>query len=416
MFEELFSVPHVIERYHAAALVEDRLRYLQHLKDTGSGRRTLRDNAINQLSLVRLLDLKDGDRVSVREVELAAAKWSQPGGRRWKRAASSKSKSRFTHHALQWLRFLGALDEPDNVRHPYGDEIAVYQQWMREERGLSEQTIRTQLFNVKIFFDWLAVSETPLASVKVTDIDSAIAARHAQGTCNRRTIHDYARHLKSFIRFAEDRSWCRPGMAKGIRPLRMYPDETMPKGISRTNVLRLLETTEGNRPVDKRDRAILMLLIAYGLRAGEVSALRLDDLDWEKETLTVRRSKSGRTNLYPLSRGVGQATLRYILEVRPRRPERTLFFTLVAPIRPVTPGALWEIVSKRLGSLGIVTGPRGPHALRHAAAQHLLDQGMSMKVIGDFLGHRDPDSTATYAKVNLSALREVADFDLEGLA
>ena len=190
----------------------------------------------------------------------------------------------------------------------------------------------------------------------------------------------------------------------------------MPKGISRTNVLRLLETTEGNRPVDKRDRAILMLLIAYGLRAGEVSTLRLDDLDWEKETLTVRRSKSGRTNLYPLSRGVGQATLRYILEVRPRRPERTLFFTLVAPIRPVTPGALWEIVSKRLGSLGIVTGPRGPHALRHAAAQHLLDQGMSMKVIGDFLGHRDPDSTATYAKVNLSALREVADFDLEGLA
>ena len=416
MFEELFSVPHVIERYHAAALVEDRLRYLQHLKDTGSGRRTLRDNAVNQLSLVRLLDLKDGDRVSVREVELAAAKWSQPGGRRWKRAASSKSKSRFTHHALQWLRFLGALDEPDNVRHPYGDEVAVYQQWMREERGLSEQTIRTQLFNVKIFFDWLAVSETPLASVKVTDIDSAIAARHAQGTCNRRTIHDYARHLKSFIRFAEDRSWCRPGMAKGIRPLRMYPDETVPKGISRTNVLRLLETTEGNRPVDKRDRAILMLLIAYGLRAGEVSALRLDDLDWEKETLTVRRSKSGRTNLYPLSRGVGQATLRYILEVRPKRPERTLFFTLVAPIRPVTPGALWEIVSKRLGSLGIVTGPRGPHALRHAAAQHLLDQGMSMKVIGDFLGHRDPDSTATYAKVNLSALREVADFDLEGLA
>ena len=351
MFEELFSVLHVIERYRAAALVEDRLRYLQHLKDTGSRRRTLRDNAVNQLSLVRLLDLKEGDRVSVREVELAAAKWSRPGGRRWKRAASSKSKSKFTHHALQWLRFLGALDEPDNVRHPYGDELAVYQQWMREERGLSKQTIRTQLFNVKIFFDWLAVSETPLASVKVTDIDSAIAARHAQGTCNRRTIHDYARHLKSFIRFAEDRSWCRPGMAKGIRPLRMYPDETVPKGISRTNVLRLLETTEGNRPVDMRDRAILMLLIAYGLRAGEVSDLRLDDLDWEKETLTVRRSKSGRTNLYPLSRGVGQATLRYILEVRPRRPERTLFFTLVAPIRPVTPGALWEIVSKRLARI-----------------------------------------------------------------
>ena len=229
-------------------------------------------------------------------------------------------------------------------------------------------------------------------------------------------MHDYARNLKSFIRFAEDRSWCMPGMATGIRPPRVYPDETVPKGISRVNVLRLLETTEGDRPVDKRDRAILMLFIAYGLRSGEVSALRLDDIDWQNETLRVRRSKSGRTNLYLLSRGVGQATLRYILEVRPRRPERTLFFTLAAPIRPLTRAALWRIVSKRLRHLDIVTGRQGPHILRHAAAQYLLDQGMSMKVIGDFLGHRDPDSTAIYAKVKLNALREVANFDLEGLA
>ena len=75
-----------------------------------------------------------------------------------------------------------------------------------------------------------------------------------------------------------------------------------------------------------------------------------------------------------------------------------------------------SIVRNRLRRIGIVSGRRGPHALRHATAQHLLDQGMSMKVIGDFLGHRDPSSTAVYAKVNLNALREVADFDLEGLA
>ena len=73
-------------------------------------------------------------------------------------------------------------------------------------------------------------------------------------------------------------------------------------------------------------------------------------------------------------------------------------------------------VARRLDRLGVMTRRRGPHALRHAAAQHLLDQGMSYKVIGDFLGHRDPSSTAVYAKVNLNALREVADFDLEGLA
>jgi len=85
------------------------------------------------------------------------------------------------------------------------------------------------------------------------------------------------------------------------------------------------------------------------------------------------------------------------------------------PIRPLGRKSLGKIVCDRLAGIGVVTGRRGTHALRHAAAQHLLDQGMSMKVIGDFLGHRDPSSTTIYAKVNLAALREVVALDLEGL-
>ena len=163
----------------------------------------------------------------------------------------------------------------------------------------------------------------------------------------------------------------------------------------------------------KRDRAILMILIAYGLRAGELRALRLDDVDWENETLHVRRLKSGQTQTFPLSPSVGRAVLRYILEVRPRFADRTLFVKLLAPIRPLSSGAVGTIVRSRLDRLGIVADSRGPHALRHAAAQHLLDEGMSMKVIGDYLGHRDPTSTRTYAKFDLHSLREVADLDLE---
>ena len=159
-----------------------------------------------------------------------------------------------------------------------------------------------------------------------------------------------------------------------------------------------------------------MMLIAYGLRAGEVAGLRLDDLDWEEETLRVRCPKPGRTHHYPLSRGVAQTILRYIRDVRPPRPERALFLTLSAPIRPMSPGAIGHVVSSRLDRLGIVGKRRGPHSLRHAAAQHLLDQGLSMKEVGDYLGHRSVSSTAVYAKVHLSVLREIADIDLEGLA
>jgi len=415
MFEEIFF-PETAEKYRAAQLVEQRERYLVHLRETGARRPTLRKCANDQLSLARLLNLKEGGRVRVSEIEFATAIWSQPKGRRCDRPASPKAKTRFINHAVRWLRFLGWLEEADEIRHPHGAEVAAFEAWMRRDRGLSEETIRDYRAAADQFFDWLVASNIPLASVRIVNIDDAINDKKARGTCGRRAIHDYAQRLRAFFRFAEARDWCTPGMANGIMPPRFKRDEAVPKGLKREDVVRLLATTEGDRLVDKRDRALLMLLIAYGLRAGEVSGLRLDDLDWQNEMLRVRCPKPGRTHTYPLSRGVGNAILRYIRDVRPSSFGRALFFTMCAPIRPLGRKALGTIVRDRLAGIGIVSGRRGTHALRHAAAQHLLDQGMSMKVIGDFLGHRDPSSTAIYAKVNLAALREVAALDLEGLA
>jgi site-specific recombinase XerD len=185
--------------------------------------------------------------------------------------------------------------------------------------------------------------------------------------------------------------------------------------LNRDEVVRLLATTEGDRTFDIRARAILMLLITYGLRAGEVSGLQLDDLDWEREMLRVRCPKPGRTHLYPLSRGVGQTILRYLSEVRPKQSDRRLFLTLRAPIKPLDRHMIKFIVSTRIDRLGVTGKRRGPHALRHAAAQHLLDQGLSMKAVGDYLGHRSVAATSVYAKVQLNALREVAAIDLEGV-
>ncbi len=415
MFEEIFF-PRTAEKYRAAPLVEQRERYLVHLKETGARRPTLRKCANDQLSLVRLLKLKEGGRVRVSEIDAAAAIWSQPKGRRCSRPASPQARTLFVSRAVRWLRFLGWLDEAVEARHPHGAELDVYEAWMRGERGLSEATLRGYCKAANEFFNWLAASGTPLASVKIADIDGAIAAKKARGTCNRRTMHDYAQRLRAFFHFAETRGWCMPGLAAGIMPPRFTPDEAVPKGLKRDDVLRLLASTEGNRPADTRDRAILMLFVAYGLRAGEVGGLQLNDIDWENEILRVRCPKPGRIHSYPLSRGVGEAILRYIREVRPSGFGRTLFFTLCAPIRPLERRTLGKMVRERLNRLGITAGKRGTNALRHSAAQHLLDQGMPMKVIGDFLGHRNPSSTAIYAKVNLNALREVANFNLEGLA
>ena len=415
MFEEIFF-PKTAEKYRAAPLVEQRERYLVHLKGLGATRSTLRKCASDQLSLVRLLNLLEEDRVSSHRLEAAATNWSRPKGRRCSRSASPKARARFVGRGIEWLRFLGWLDEPEHKPHPHQAEIVIFESWLWQERGLSRATIRDYCHAANRFIFWLAGKGVPLSAIRMTDIDDVIAAEHNRGAWCRRTIHDYAQRLRAFFRFAEARGWCTPGLAAGIMAPRFLMDEVVPKGLRREDVLRLLASVQGNRPIDKRDRAILMLFVAYGLRAGEVGGLRLDDLDWEGEILRVRCPKPGRVHSWPLSHEVGHAILRYIREARPSGFGRVLFFTSRAPIQPLDRKSLCKIVHDRLAGIGIVSGRRGPHALRHAAAQHLLDQGMSMKVIGDFLGHRDPSSTAIYAKVNLAALREVSALDLEGLA
>jgi integrase len=177
----------------------------------------------------------------------------------------------------------------------------------------------------------------------------------------------------------------------------------------------LVASCEGDEPVNVRNKAILLLLSVYGLRAGEIIRLKLDDIDWKKDLITIQRSKNHRRLTFPLCQSVGLAISRYLRDVRPTSDCREVFLTMRARFRPLSRVGLTAAVSRKLKALGIPLSHYGPHALRHACATHLVADGLSFKEIGDLLGHRLPDTTAIYAKVDLTGLREVADFDLEGL-
>jgi integrase/recombinase XerD len=180
-------------------------------------------------------------------------------------------------------------------------------------------------------------------------------------------------------------------------------------------VQRLIASTDTGCPQDIRDRAILLLLAVYGLRSGEVVALTLDDVNWEQDILHVSRPKQRCKQDYPLAAEVGEAILCYLERVRPRISSRSLFLTIRAPFRPLVANSLHYLVSTRLKALNIRCPRRGPHALRHACATRLVAEGLSLKQIGDHLGHRSAYATRTYAKVDLAGLRQVADFDLGDL-
>lgn len=406
MFQNLFVCPQTIERYRTTPLLGERLAYLQNFAEAGARLKTLCSVANDQVTLIRLLDLRNGDRVTAAQVKAAVDR----------SGFGSDRRQTLFGRSIRWLRFADILEEETGgaPRHAHTSEIEIYEAWMRKERGWSEATIRHNLYTANHFFNTLEKYGGSLASIGIVDIDREVASWHNRG-CSRVSVRTYAIQLRRFFRFAESRNWCAQGLAVAIMPPGFRRDEPIPKGLEREEVLRLLATTEGDRPGDVRDRAILMILVVYGLRAGEVAGLRLDDLDWENETLHVRRPKTGRTHHYPLSCGVGKAILRYLHELRPPRPERTLFFALQAPIHPLTAAAISNLVRRRLGLSGFTGKRRGPHVLRHSAAQHLLNNGLSMKDVGDYLGHRSLSATSNYAKIQISALREVADIDLEGL-
>ena len=186
-------------------------------------------------------------------------------------------------------------------------------------------------------------------------------------------------------------------------------------GPSWDDVKLLIANMDTDRPRDIRDKAIVMLFAIYGFRSTEVSGLRLEDIDWEQNIISVSRVKRRGRQIYPLIPIVGNAIICYLRKVRPQSSFREIFLTLTPAFRPFARGTLYHVTSERMKELGIRSPHVGPHSLRHACATRLVDEGFSLKEIGDHLGHRCSFATRIYAKVDLQSLREVASFDIGGL-
>jgi integrase len=220
--------------------------------------------------------------------------------------------------------------------------------------------------------------------------------------------------LRAFFLYAESRRWCRPGISLAIKGPPIRAGTSVPSGPKWPDVLRLLESTKGKTVVAIRARAVLLLLCLYALRCGEVIRLLLTDIDWRNGVFTVRRSKRGGLQQFPLRADVSAALLRYVQCARPPSSSRHLFISFHPPFGPIHPTSVSEIVKFRLRRLNICSRKHGPHALRHACATELLRRGFTPREIADFLGHRTCQTVERYAKFDLQALRKVSNLDLTG--
>jgi site-specific recombinase XerD len=297
----------------------------------------------------------------------------------------------------------------------YDRELADFIAAQQEGRWSSEATYRSARWQVMRFLDYLEHRGVLLADLKPGDVDAYFQQMALRWSRN--SLRTSAKFLRTWFAHCEMRGWTRVGLGGAILLPRVYRHEGLPIGPTWEEVGRMLRDAAGDDPKSLRDQAILLLLSVYGLRSGEVRRLELDDVDWARNRIRIVRSKSGREETLPLEPHVGNAVVRYLRQGRPETTDsRVLFLTLRAPPRPLSAGAMYGIVERRLPRVSSAKKGRGPHALRHACARHLLESGQTFKEIGDHLGHRSPDSTRFYAKVDLVSLRRVAFDDLGGLA
>lgn len=413
MLDQLFKYPGVLARHQAAPLLDERERYLAHRTAQGLAPATLTYLAGKLRILAYEMALEGKAKLTSAEIEQVASRCTQ----HWQNTPCSQDSRTpprvFIRIATDWLRFLHRLQSPAVKEAAVAPHIADFLAALRNERGLSPKTIRCYEWFIVQFCDWLATQHSLFSAVSMDDIDTFLAER-GQRWC-RISVATAAKALRSFFRYAERQHWCRAGLAEAIESPRLFRQETLPTGPDWAMVQQLIEHTNTDRARDIRDRAILILLAIYGLRSGEVANLELEQLDWAKQRLTVRRPKQRFSQEYPLIPVLGIALARYLKAVRPGSTRREVFLTLRAPVRPLSAGALYHLTRTRLAELGYGGPHYGPHTLRYACAAQLVAQQLSLKEIGDHLGHRSTYATRTYAKVDLEGLREVARFDLGAL-
>jgi len=199
-----------------------------------------------------------------------------------------------------------------------------------------------------------------------------------------------------------------PDLAAAVPVVANWSMPSIPRAISADQVHRLLTSIDRRTATGRRDYAILLLLARLGLRSSEVAFLELDDIDWNTGTLSVH-GKGGLPNAVPLPLEVGQAIAAYLRDGRPPSVSRRVFLRAKAPIRGFRGASgVGSIVRHSLQRAGVDAPTYGAHQFRHGLATEMLRQGASLGEIGDVLGHRHPQTTKIYVKVDLEALRTLA--------
>jgi site-specific recombinase XerD len=242
----------------------------------------------------------------------------------------------------------------------------------------------------------------------VADIDDFVLALAAKW--KPKTVAGDCSTLRAFLRFLHTTGRSPVDLAACVAAPRIRSFDRPPRALPWRDVRRILRAIDVRRAIGRRDFALFLMMATYGMGAGEVCGLTLDDIDWTSRTIRVTRPKTGVVTLLPLLDPVARALAGYLRDGRPTHArDRAVFVTDHLPHRRLSGSTtirhrLREYASKA----GVQADFLGTHVFRHAHATRQIEGSASVKVIGDILGHRSPSSTSVYTRSAILRLRCVS--------
>ena len=283
----------------------------------------------------------------------------------------------------------------------------LFAQYLSQERGLSPVTVADYLSICHGFLTQrFSGGKLLLRSLRPDDISGfVLQALRAAASHNGANL---VTGLRSFLRFLYQGGYIKTNLASVVPTVSRRRFTQLPKFLQPEEVERLLRSCDQSTAIGKRNYAILLLLARLGLRAGEIVHLALDDIRWDAGEIVVR-GKSIREEQLPMVHDVGEALAVYLRHSRPRCSSRRVFIRMVAPRQGFYgSAAVCDVVRRALSRAGLNPSFKGASLLRHSLATNMLRGGASLAEIGEILRHQQPDTTGIYAKVDLAALRSVA--------
>jgi site-specific recombinase XerD len=286
--------------------------------------------------------------------------------------------------------------------------VHAFEQFLLRERAVSKATVKNYTPIVRNFLtEKFDPSQAGLSALTASDVTSFVRL-HARDHSHGRLRVDLTA-LRVFFRFLLLEGDLDKDLSGAVAPVAEWRLQSLPKALPPDDVNSLVRSCDFNTPAGRRDYAVLLLLSRLGLRGGDIVHMMLDDLDWEAGEI-VLRGKGRRVDRLPLPQDVGMAIAEYLQHDRPpHTPTRRVFVSPYAPhdgFRSTT--AICSIMRRGLRRANLTPARKGAHTLRHALATRMLRGGATLTEIGRILRHRYQNTTAIYAKVDLDALRPLA--------